>query len=327
MDHRIKFRHLNAFSAIAREQSLKRAAERLNLTQPAISRTLKELEEILGVTLMDRSRAGVRLTAQGEVFLQFAEQSTAALQQGLRSVQADRPVGGRLRIGALPSVAPGLIVRTTKAFLARYPGTILEVVEGPHEALIARLRSGGLDMVVGRLGRPETMDGLSFRQLHAEEVVVVCRTDSPAAGIRRFEDLAPYRVIYPPKTSAIRPLIARMLIAEGVPLFPDRIESASPSYGRAMILSDPALVWFISRGVIADDLQTGRIVALDLDMSATIGAVGIMSRSEEVPSTLARAFTATIASDAYISFSVNSAPTDIMIDGANSDTQNEKLAT
>jgi LysR family pca operon transcriptional activator len=290
VDRRIKFRHLDAFSAIARELSLKRAAQQLHLTQPAISRTLRELEDILGVTLMDRSRAGVRLTAQGEVFLQFAEQSTAALRQGLRSVRADKVATGRLRVGALPSVASGLLVRAAQAFLERHPDTILEVVEGPHEVLTGRLRSGALDLVLGRLGGPETMEGLSFRQLHAEEVVVVCRADSAAAGVTRFEGLGRFRVLYPPKGSAIRPLIARMLIAQGVPLFADRIETTSSSFGRAMVLSDPGLVWFISRGVIDDDLATGRMVALDLDMAATVGAVGIISRSEEVPSTLARAF-------------------------------------
>ncbi|MCC1494640.1 pca operon transcription factor PcaQ [Cognatishimia sp. F0-27] len=294
MDRRIKFRHLDAFSTIAREHSLKRAAERLNLTQPAISRTLKDLEDILGVTLMDRSRAGVRLTDQGAVFLQFAEQSTAALRQGLRSVQADRTAPGRLRIGALPSVASGLLVRATQAFLAQHPDTILEVVEGPHEALTGQLRSGALDLVIGRLGRPETMDGLSFRQLHAEEVVVVCRADSAAAGIRQFEALSRYRVLYPPQSSAIRPLIARMLIAQGVPLFENRIETTSSSFGRAMVLCDPELVWFISRGVIADDVAAGRMVALELDMTATVGAAGIMSRSEEVPSALVRAFARTV---------------------------------
>ena len=295
MDRRIKFRHLDAFSAIARELSLKRAAERLNLTQPAISRTLKELEDILGVTLMERSRAGVVLTAQGEVFLQFAEQSTAALQQGLQSVRGDRAVPGRIRIGALPSVAAGLIVQSTQSFLKHHPDTVVEVVEGPHEALTGNLRSGALDLVVGRLGRPDTMAGLSFRQLYSEEVIVACRADSDAARVRRFEELEAFRVLYPPRNSAIRPLIARMLISQGVPLFQDRIETTSSSFGRATVLSDTSYVWFISRGVIAEDLRAGRMVAIDLDTSMTSGSVGIMSRAEEVPSALVRSFARSIA--------------------------------
>ena len=295
MDRRIKFRHLDAFSAIARERSLKRAAEQLSLTQPAISRTLKELEEIVGAVLMDRSRAGVRLTSHGETFLQFAEQSSAALRQGLRSVQNNAADAGRLKIGALPSVASRLLVQTAKVFGAAYPDTILQIEEGPHDAMIGQLRSGVLDLVLGRLGRPETMDGLSFHQLYSEEVVIVCRADSPAAQVKRFEDLENYRVLYPPATSAIRPLIARMLISQGVPLFHDRIETASATFGRGMVLTDPGLVWFISRGVIADDLETGRMKTLDLDTSATVGAVGIMSRSDEIASPAARAFAKSVS--------------------------------
>ena len=290
MDRRIKFRHLEAFSAIARELSFKRAAEELNLTQPAISRTLKELEQSVGAVLMDRSRSGVRLTPRGEVFLQFAEQSISALRHGLRSVQDDRATAGRLRVGALPSVASGLLVRAVRAFSDQNPETEIEVEEGPHRALIGNLRKGALDLVLGRLGQPDTMDGLTFHQLYAEEVVIACRADSAAASVRRFEDLDRYRVLYPPKSSAIRPLIARMLISRGVPLFSDRIETASASFGRGMILADPGLVWFISRGVIADDLETGRMRALDLDTRATVGAVGIMSRAEDVATPAARAF-------------------------------------
>ncbi len=159
MDRRIKFRHLEAFSAIARAGSLKQAAEQLHLTQPAMSKTLKELEGILGVSLMERGRAGIALTEQGGIFLQFAEQSTAALRHGLRSVRAGGPAGSRLRIGGLPSVASTLLPAAVLAFVRDNPDTALELHEGTHEDMTGRLRSGRLDLVVGRLGRPQTMRG------------------------------------------------------------------------------------------------------------------------------------------------------------------------
>ena len=169
MDRRIKFRHLDAFSAIARAGSFKAAAEQLNLTQPAISKTLKELESILGVVLMERSRSGIILTAEGEVFLQFAEQSTAALRHGLRSIRATDSAVGNLKVGALPSVASSLLPRAALDFAAKSPDTLVEIHEGSHYEMTSRLRAGGLDLVVGRLGKPETMVGLSFQQLyHAE---------------------------------------------------------------------------------------------------------------------------------------------------------------
>lgn len=290
MDRRIKFRHLEAFSAIARSASLKRAAEQLNLTQPAISKTFRELEEIVGHVLAERSRSGVRLTPEGELFLQYAEQSTAAIKHGLRSLQRSGVTGGRLRIGALPSVACSILPAAVLDFSEHHPDTLVEIYEGPHLDLTARLRSGALDLVVGRLGRPDTMTGLSFRQLYTEDVVIVARPDSPAAGLGSFNDLEAFRVIYPPKDSAIRPLVARLLISQGVPLFSNRIESASSAFGRALTLADPNVVWVISRGVVAADIAAGHLVPLDIDTGPTRGAVGIMTRADEVMSTGVRVF-------------------------------------
>lgn len=290
MDRRIKFRHLDAFSAIARARSFKAAAEQLNLTQPAISKTLKELEKILGVVVMERSRSGVELTSEGEVFLQFAEQSSAALRQGLRSIKATSETAGQLSVGALPSVASSLLPEAAIAFAQKSPDTLLEIHEGPHHDLIARLRSGGMDLVIGRLGNPDTMVGLSFQQLYSEEVVIVASPDSPAKHLRDFAGLEAFRVLYPPKDSAIRPLVARMLISRGVPLFRHRIETASPAFGRSTTMGDPDTVWIISKGVVANDIAQGRLVQLKIDMSATLGAVGIMSRAEEVPSVATREF-------------------------------------
>lgn len=290
MDRRIKFRHLDTFSSIARSGSLKQAAEQLHLSQPAISKTLKELEDIVGTTLMKRDRSGARLTQEGEVFLQFAEQCTAALRHGLRSVRSGGAATAHLKIGVLPSVASNLLPEAARAFVKGNPDTLLEVHEGPHHDLTSRLRTGKLDLVIGRLGRPETMQGLAFRQLYTEEVVVVASPKSLAVSIRQFEDLEAYRVIYPPSDSAIRPLVARMLIARGVPLFTNRIETASAAFGRSLLLSDHATVWIISLGVVAQDISEGRLVRLDIDTTPTIGAVGIMSVADEVPTPAMRNF-------------------------------------
>lgn len=295
MDRRIKFRHLEVFSALARSASLKRAAEQLHLTQPAVSKTLKELEDIIGHTLAERSRAGVRLTPEGELFLQYAEQSTAAIRHGLRSLQGAAAAAGRLRIGALPSVASSILPAAAARFAAAEPDTVLDITEGPHLDLTARLRSGGLDMVIGRLGRPDSMTGLTFRQLYTEEVVVVARHDSPGVQVQSFRDLDAFRVLYPPRESAIRPLVARMLIAQGVPLFANRIESASAAFGRALTLVDPRVVWIISRGVVAADLAAGTLVRLDLNTAQTLGAVGIMTRADEVPPPAVRHFSRLLA--------------------------------
>lgn len=282
MDRRIKFRHLEAFIAIARAKQLKRAAEDLNLTQPAISKTLKDLEDILGTSLMQRGRAGVRLTPEGEVFLQFAEQSAAALQHGLNSIASLGAAGGAvLKVGVLPSAAANILPVAAERFRATSPETTLHVQEGSLGFLTDRLRGAQLDLVVGRIGGPETMVGLSFTALHSETVVAVVAPDHPLAGATRLEQLNDALIVYPPKGSAIRPLVAQLMLSRGLPLYPNRIESVSGAFGRAITLGPLRAVWFISRSVVEDDLATGRLKALDIDMGPTEGAVGIMARSEE----------------------------------------------
>lgn len=302
MDSRIKFRHLDAFSAIARAGSLKTAAEELHLSQPAISKTLKELETIVGASLMERNRSGARLTQDGALFLQFAEQSTAALRHGLRSLRAGGAAASHLRVGGLPSVASSLLPRAADSFARANPDTLLEIHEGPHNDLTARLRAGRLDLVVGRLGRPDTMQGLLFRQLYSEEVVVVAAPQSPALSVRSFDGLDAFRVLYPPADSAIRPLVARMLIAQGVPLFINRIETASAAFGRAFVLSDPHTVWIISRGVVAGDLASGQLARLDIGTGPTVGAVGIMNVADDVPTAAMRSFSRVLNREALDAF-------------------------
>ena len=289
MDRRIKFRHLEAFIGIARAKSLKRAAETLNLTQPAVSKTLKELETILGVTLMERGRAGVQLCPEGEVFLQFAEQSVSALHNGLASI-GGAAGGGVLAVGALPSVAAQLLPQAVGLFRSNAPDVVLHIREGSHAFLTDLLRNGALDLVVGRLGRPDSMTGLSFTQLREEKVVIVVAPGHPLAGAVQLDQLRGYPVIYPPKEAAIRPLIARMMIASGQALFADRIESTSAAFARAMVLGQEQAIWFISEGVVAGDIAEGRLVALGINTEPTTGPVGIMARSEDTPTPMMHQF-------------------------------------
>lgn len=291
MDRRIKFRHLEVFVAVAEAKRLNRAAAKLNLTQSAVSKTLKDLEEILGVTLVLRNRSGVSLTPEGETFRQFAEQSTGALRQGLNSLATlNASGGGSLSIGVLPSTAAHVVPEATIEFREYSPDTTLIVQEGAHRSLTDRLRSGDLDLVVGRLGRPDTMVGLSFTQLYTETALVVVAPGHPLADATGLEQLVDSLVVYPPKESAIRPLLARLMIARGLPLFANRIESVSSAFGRTLALGPLQAAWVISNGVVRDDIADGTLVALKIDMKPTEGPVGIMARSEDRPSTAAHLF-------------------------------------
>ena len=272
---------MQAFVEIARQKSLKRAAEILNLTQPAISKTLKELEDIAGATLLERNRGGVIVTLEGDVFLRHATSSLRALDQAMRGVSALRQgERGSVSVGALPSVAARILPRVVRLFAQMAPDTTPQIEDGPHGYLVDRLRAGKLDLVIGRLGKPETMKGVSFTQLYVEDVIIACAPGHPLAHAKVLANIAVSPVIYPSKESAIRPLVDRMMIANGLDGFPDRIESVSATFGRELALAGDAL-WIISAGVVAADIAAGRLIALPIRTDLTAGPIGIMARADD----------------------------------------------
>ncbi|WP_204115894.1 pca operon transcription factor PcaQ [Shimia biformata] len=295
IDRRIKFRHIQCFVEICREKSLKQAADRLFLTQPAISKTLKELEEILDAKLLNRSRAGVSLTEQGKVFLHFAQMSLASLQQGLAGVEQLGDAGAEtLSVGALPSVAARLMPDTAREFAGLAPKARLRIIDGPVAYLIEQLRQGRLDLVIGRLGRPEMMQGLSFTQLYEERVALIVRAGHPLLDDPDLKRLADWPVIYPPEGAAIRSLVDRFLIANGVGDLPNQIETVSGAFGRVHTRRTDS-VWFISEGVVANEIADGFLVPLPVETGITLGPVGLMTRPDLPDTPLMQLFRRAVA--------------------------------
>ena len=280
IDRRIKFRHIQCFVEIAQERSLKLAADKLFLTQPAISKTLKELEEIIGAILMTRNRAGIALTKQGKVFLHFAQISLASLQQGLDGVEKEgEHARTTLKVGALPSVAASFIPPVIREFSDLAPNVMVKIMDGPHAYLIERLKLGDLDLVIGRLGRPDSMEGVSFTQLYSERVDLVVRAGHPLLENPDVKRIVDWPVIYPPEGSAIRPLVERFMIANGVGEIRNRIETVSGAFGRLYTRQTDA-VWIISSGVVQNETNDGHLVRLPFDSDITKGPVGLMTRPD-----------------------------------------------
>lgn len=288
---RIKMRHLSAFVETVKCGSLKAAAERTFLTQPSISKTLKDLEDIIGAPLLNRDRGGIELTREGAVFRQFAEQSLAALSHGLASLDAlNAGEGAPLRIGTLPSVAADLLPEAILAFSELSPSTAVTVEDGRISALLERLRSGDLDLVIGRMGRPEIMSDFSFTQLYSKQVVFAAAIDHPLINCQDLNQLDHSLILFPPKEAAIRPLIERYLIAHGIGKWRNRIETVSGAFGRSMTLGPARAIWIISQGVVARDIAAGRMALLPIDTTDMAGPVGIMARSEEEPTPVIKLF-------------------------------------
>src|SRR5438132_5735285 len=147
---RIRLRHLQCFLAIAQFGTLRGAAQALSITQPAVTKTLNELEEMLGTKLLLRGRKGATLTPEAELFLPHASASVGALAQAVDSVHAG-PSETPLRIGVLPTLAPSFLPAVLGRFAVTRPGAALRVHTGRTKQLLEMLRGHELDVVLGRL--------------------------------------------------------------------------------------------------------------------------------------------------------------------------------
>lgn len=278
IDARIRFRHLRTLVETARYGSIGKAADALAVTQPAATKSMRELEEIVGRRLVEKAGRGIRITPYGEVFLRYAGASIAALQQGLDSLGAasDMPP---LRIGALPTASARIMPDLMTAFRAEAPDAPVTIVTGENRVLLDQLRLGELDLVIGRLAASEQMAGLKFSYLYSEDVRLVVRPGHPllAHALFPFEHLRAFPILMPPEGSIIRPLVDRLLLTHGVQRLPNTIETVSETFGRAFTSQSDA-VWIISEGVVLADIATGRLCALAVDTSETRGGVGLTVR-------------------------------------------------
>ncbi|MGV0909873.1 pca operon transcription factor PcaQ [Martelella sp. FOR1707] len=294
LNPRLRMRHLRCFLETARRGSLSGAANALHISQPAVSKTIRELEEILGVELFDRSGRRLTLTRAGKIFQQYGGQALANLTRAQDLVREGRPQRTRLVVGALPTASTSLVPQAALTLRQTAPECMLRVTTGPNWLLLSQLREGALDMVVGRMASAALMEGLSFRQLYSERIVAVVRRDHPLDGkMPDAESLRNYPLMLPPPGAVIAPLVTAYLHALGLAQPEPAFESVALAFGRRVVL-DSDTIWFISEGVVRDELEGGTLATLAIDDDLLGGPVGVSMRTNVTPTAEQRRFVAAL---------------------------------
>lgn len=177
---RFEFHQLRCFVAVAEELNFRRAAERMNMTQPPLSRQIRLLEHGVGLTLLERSNRQVRLTPAGENYydsavdlLQRAEQSV------LKARQAERGETGSIELGFVPSAALDFIPRIVIAMACELPGVTLTPTEMMSYEIVEAQASGRLDLGLTRMERPRP--GIERTRAVSETFVLAVPVDHPLA--------------------------------------------------------------------------------------------------------------------------------------------------
>lgn len=196
----MELRHLRYFVAVAEEQNFSQAAERLRMSQPPLSKQIKQFEKELGVKLFDRKGRGVQLTEVGRLFLEEARRILAQVDQSVDMVrQAGDGRIGRLTVGFLPSAAHSVLPTVLREFRERFPGVKLSLQETNPDKLVQRLHDKQIN--VSFLYLPLNEATLDVKPIMREPLVVALPEAHPLAAKTQvaMHEIADEPFILPPQ--------------------------------------------------------------------------------------------------------------------------------
>jgi DNA-binding transcriptional LysR family regulator len=229
LDGRLKLRHLLLVDALTEQGSVVGAAAAMHITQPVATRSLHDLEDILGVRLYDRGPRGITPTEFGEAFTEHARAVLAQLTQAARHVDEIADASrGRVVVGTHLAGSNLLLPRAIARLKADRPLLDIVVREATPEALLVELAAGRVDLIVGRLSGPGT-EHTRRRSLYEESIRVVAGAAHPLAGRERVDlgDLWDHPWILPGVETILRQELEAYFTRHGHDLPANRVEATS----------------------------------------------------------------------------------------------------
>jgi len=190
----MRLQQLQLLLTLARTGSMRASAEAMNVTQPALTKALKQLEEEFGATLVLRSPKGVRLAPAGELLAARAATVVREIERAREELGAfTHQTHTTLSVGVSPAAALVLAPNTIAAFQSRWPQVRIHLVDALYPKVLEQLRSGELDLALGPLPAAGIGRDLQARALIDSPSVIVAKQDHPLARARHLDELVQAR--------------------------------------------------------------------------------------------------------------------------------------
>ena len=266
------FRDLKYFEVIAEEGNLGRAAERLHRTQPALTKCIDRLEEDLGARLFEKDGRGMRLTPAGEVLVKRTRLMAIMVEETAREMQ-DYAGGlrGHVRIGCTPTLAEHLMPHVFEQLLMEAPAITVNLVVAMNDNLLASLRDGDLDLVVGPM--VETDPDIACERIAEDTMVVMASVDHPVFdGPCTLASLLDYQWMLPARTVASRQWLDQTFERHGLARPQVQIESNVLNTILPILETTPLLGFVTRLNLVAGRTRRVREVVLaETEMKRRLG--------------------------------------------------------
>ncbi|GKQ55147.1 LysR family transcriptional regulator [Bradyrhizobium sp. Ce-3] len=262
----LSIEQLSTFTTIAKAGSLGRAAAQLNMTQPALSRAIKRLEQQLGAELFERHSKGMQLTDIGRAFLPHATSLHAEASQALEEIQALRGgAKGTVRVGAVASIASSILPPAIERTLTRWPGLHFEVLEGVWDLLAASLSKHEIDLALGAEA-PDTDEIVAVRDCYWEDTsYVVVASDHPLRRRRKLTlaDTLHEKWTIPPPGTGPHQHVERVFAEQGLGMPDVIVRTRSITVLKSLVVDSGFLSW-MAEPMFEPERRAGLIAPLSI---------------------------------------------------------------
>ena len=245
--YRLKLRDVRLLHAVVRLKSMAKAAAHLHMSQPAVSKAVAELEHVLGVRLLDRSRQGVAPTQYGQALLDCGAAMFDDLRQGVQRIEflAD-PAGGEVRLGCHPFMAVSFAAAVVDRLSRSHPRIVFRLVIAEAEKLLYELSERNVDLLITRKWSPIADERMSFEPLFEESFVVVAGAHHPWARRRRISlaELMGEAWILPPPDTGFGVVVAEAFRSCGLDYPRATVETTPPEVRISLLTTGRFLTIF-----------------------------------------------------------------------------------
>ena len=284
------FAQLEALIALRETENFTLAARRLGLSQPTVHRAVAYLESEARRPLFDRTAQGIRASRPARQLADAARLAFAELEQGeMELAELAGRAAGRIVVGAMPLARSSLLPRAIAVFRAARPDTLIRVDEGPYADLLAGLRRGEIDFLIGALRDPLPIGDVVQQELFEDDLIPVVGPDHP---LRDRPDLTLGDLAAQPWVLARQGTPSRRIfdgLFQGHRPPESIVETGSMILMREMLRASDH-VGFISRLQAAAEIDLGLMVPLPLELPGTRRPIGLTTRQDWLPTAAQDAF-------------------------------------
>lgn len=264
VERRVTMAQLRALVSVAGVNSYAAAAEQIGLSQPSLHRAMRDLQQVLGVPLLARSGRTVRATDAANRLVHFTRLMLAELRAGMDEVATlGADPSGHLRVGVLPVARAHFLPTVLADFCAQHPAASVEIIEGPYAELLARLRQGDMDLLIGSYRESIPARDVLQEELFDDALSVVGRAGHPLQGKRRLatRDLLDHPWVVPAPGTPMRLHWERLFASRGVASPQLRVQCGSVMLMRGLMLQGDWLT-LMSGDQFLLESQAGKLVRI-----------------------------------------------------------------